>query len=133
MRAAATQRQRISSVVLRLDRALIVAVIAGALLWIEHGHRVNTETPAGTAFAATAGAACPDNENVPYSTDCITFMQGGVASGLSNQAQAKSSTSARLDASGPADLRGPACPSSENVPYSANCIRFMTGWFWRAN
>ena len=31
-------------------------------------------------------------------------------------------------------LPGPACPANnENVPYSADCIRFMSGWFWQAN
>jgi hypothetical protein len=38
------------------------------------------------------------------------------------------------DAPGQDDLRSAACPSNnENVPYSAACIRFMSGWFWRVN
>jgi len=29
---------------------------------------------------------------------------------------------------------GPACPSNnENAPYSADCLRFMSGWFWQPN
>jgi len=65
----------------KLGVAVIVASIAGAVLWIEHGHRIDIEAPAGAAFAAPI-AACPDNENVPYSADCIVFMQGDVASDI---------------------------------------------------
>jgi hypothetical protein len=32
------------------------------------------------------------------------------------------------------DAPGQACPpNNENVPYSATCIKFMSGWFWRPN
>ena len=67
---------------MRLDLAAMAASIAGAVLWIEHGHHINIETPTGAAFAAPVAAICPDSENVPYSADCIVFMQGDGASDM---------------------------------------------------
>ena len=116
---------------MKLDLAVIVASVAGAVLWIEHGHRIDLATPTGAAFAAPVATVCPDNDNVPYSADCIVFMQGGAASDLHWPAQTAVSTSV---AAGPGETPEPACPSNnENVPYSAACIRFMSGWFWQAN
>jgi hypothetical protein len=118
-------------VVLKLDVAVIAASIMGAVLWIEHGHRIEIETSTGAAFAAPVAAVCPDNDNVPYSTDCIVFMQGSVAAGRHWRVHAPERTP---DAAGAVELAAPACPANnENVPYSANCIRFMSGWFWQAN
>ncbi len=32
-----------------------------------------------------------------------------------------------------AELSAPACPpSNESAPYTASCLRFISGWFWRA-
>ena len=116
----------------KLDLAVIVASIAGAMLWIEHGHRIDIATPTDAAFAVPVGAVCPDNENVPYSVDCIVFMQGGVASSdLRWRANAAGSTP---DEPGRDELPGPACPANnENVPYTARCLKFLSGWFWQAN
>jgi hypothetical protein len=111
---------------LRLDVAVIVVAIAGAILWIEHGQRIDLETSADATHAASAGAVCPDNENVPYGADCIRFMQGAPAPDVPPRTEA---SAAELP-----DTVGPACPANnENVPYSAKCIRFMSGWFWRLN
>ena len=116
---------------LKLDLAVIVASIAGAVLWIEHGHRIDIATPTGAAFAAPVAAVCPDHDNVPYSADCIVFMQGSVASDRRRQVHAAESTPS---CGGRVKLPAPACPANnENVPYSADCIRFMSGWFWQAN
>jgi hypothetical protein len=61
----------------KLDLAVIVASVVGAALWIEHGHRIVIETPEPADFALPApAAACPDNDNVPYSASCIAFLQG---------------------------------------------------------
>ena len=113
---------------MKLDLAVIVASIVGAVVWIEHG-RIDLETPAGPAFAEPLGAICPDNENAPYGAECIIFMQGdAAASDLRLRTAAKNSPAALPDTA------GPACPpNNENVPYSANCIRFISGWFWRLN
>jgi hypothetical protein len=121
-------------VVSKLDLVVVVAAIAGGLLWIEHGHRVIIETPAGAAFSAPVATVCPDNENVPYSADCIAFMQGGVASSDMRWRTSVVESAPAANAPGHTELSGPACPANnENVPYTADCIRFLSGWFWRAN
>ena len=62
----------------KLDLAVIVASIAGTLVWMEHAHRIVTDAPTpAERDVLAAAAACPDNENVPYSKTCIDFMQGG--------------------------------------------------------
>jgi len=116
-------------VVFRLDLPVIVASVAGVLLWIEHGHRIDIATPLAGAFAASASAVCPDHENVPYGADCIVFMQGERAPDVRRQANIVAVTPAALSGA-----PGPACPSNnENAPYSADCLRFMSGWFWQPN
>ena len=123
-------------VILKLGPAVIVAAIAGAVLWIEHGHRIVTDAPTAAELAASrAATACLDNENVPYGENCIVFMQGvAAADGRWRRNAAESAPVGSPDAPGRAELPGPACPpNNENVPYSASCLRFMSGWFWRAN
>jgi hypothetical protein len=116
-------------VVLKLDLAVIIVAVAGAMLWIEHGHRVVTDAPSPAELAATRAAkACPDNENAPYGESCIVFMQGDAASDRRWLVNSTESSPAALP-----DAPGPACSSSDSVPYSAHCIRFMSGWFWRPN
>jgi hypothetical protein len=62
----------------KFELAVIAATIAGAALWIEQGHRIVIDAPAQTELAARApAAACPDNDNVPYSASCIAFLEGG--------------------------------------------------------
>src|SRR5262249_40562706 len=98
-----------------------------------HGNRIETETPVGAANAAPAGTVCPDSENVPYSADCIAFMQGDVASGVrvSWHVSTKNVPAPPTQAVGSLDTSGTPCPSNENAPYSATCIRFLSGWFWQ--
>jgi len=45
---------------------MIVLSLAGAVLWIEHGHRIDLATSTGEAFAAPVATVCPDSENVPW-------------------------------------------------------------------
>lgn len=114
----------------KLDLA-IVAVIAAGLLWIEHEHRIIIGTPAAAEVAPPAASVCPDTDDVPFSADCIKFIDGGVLPDLRLQASAPA---APPDAHGRVDLYDSACPSSnENAPYSAKCIRFLSGWYWHAN
>jgi len=132
-RHPAMMTQRLVS---KLGLAATVASGAGAALWIEHGHHINIETPTGAAFATPVAAVCPASENVPYSADCIAFMQGDVASDVRWRVNAAASMPAPPAAYAPAsaELPGPACPANnENVPYSAKCLRFLSGWFWRPN
>jgi hypothetical protein len=126
---------RTQRLVSKLGVAVLVASIAGAVLLIEHGHRIDIATSTGVAFAAPVVAACPENENRPPSADCIVFMQGAVASGArAGVSAAANAPAAPADAPDSAEPPGPACPhNNENVPYSAKCLRFLSGWFWRAN
>jgi hypothetical protein len=116
---------------LKFDRAVIVVSIATAVLWIEHGRRIDIGTPADAAVVAPIAANCPDNDNVPYSAACIVFMQGRAAS---DRHRWRHAAQPKPDAPEPAAMSGPACPpNNENIPYNAACIKFMSGWFWQAN
>ena len=121
---------------MRLDLAAMAASIAGAVLWIEHGHHINIETPTGAAFAAPVAAICPDSENVPYSADCIVFMQGDGASDMRWRVNAairapaeQPSTPKNVELTAVASEA--ACADNDNVPYTARCLVFISGWFCR--
>jgi len=118
----------------KLDLA-IVAVVAGGMLWIEHEHRIIIATPAAAEVAPADASVCPTTDDVPFSADCIAFIDNGVLPTIHARVSAAASTlAAATDPLGPADVRAPACPSSnENAPYSANCIKFLSGWYWQAN
>ena len=66
---------RTKRVVAKLN-LVIVAAAAGGLLWIEHAQRIRIELPAPAEIAARGAAICPENESVPFSADCMTFIQG---------------------------------------------------------
>ena len=73
----------------KFDLAVIVAAVAGGALWIEHRHHVVIDAPASAELAAHApAAACPDNDNVPYSAGCIVFLGSNYLSGMNWQANA---------------------------------------------
>jgi hypothetical protein len=103
----------------RLDLAVLAALAAGSVLWIEHGRRLDIEAPTDAMLVASVGVVCPDNENVPYNAACITFMQGDAAPDTRWRATAPT----RVPAAEPSQSPGPACPANnENIPYSAPCI-----------
>jgi hypothetical protein len=105
---------------------IVIAAIAGGMLWIERGHRITIEIPPAEV-AGSAAAACPENEDLPHSADCFKFLQGNVVSEVGERGDAVQSTLASPEL-------GPACSSNnENLPYSAPCLRFMLGWFRQAN
>jgi hypothetical protein len=116
----------------RLDWAVVVVVAAG-LLWIEHEHRVTIATPAAAEIALPAPTVCPKSDVAPYSAACLAFFEGAQASGLPTPAHAAlSAPAASPAAQRRADARTPPCPlSNENAPYSAKCIKFLSGWFWQ--
>ena len=73
----------------KFDALVIAAAFAGGMLLIERHHRVVIDPPAQVELAAhTTAAACPDNDNVPYSARCISFMEGYFWSGVSGPANA---------------------------------------------
>ncbi len=113
----------------------IVTVLAAGMLWIEHGHRIVVATPAAAKTAQPGASLCPDTDDVPYSVDCIRFIDGGVLPEIHPRKNvAVSEPVTASDAHGRVDLHASACPpSNENAPYSAACIRFISGWFWQAD
>jgi hypothetical protein len=118
----------------KLDLA-IVAVVAAGLVWIEHEHRIIIATPAAAEAAPPAASICPDDDSVPFSADCIAYIDGGVLPDTHPRLRAAAAPPAvSPDAQGRAELQAPACPpSNENAPYSAQCIRFLSGWYWHAD
>ena len=122
---------------LKLDGVVIFAAIAAAALWIEHGHRIVTDAPTPTELEALAAArACPDSENMPYTARCLAFLQGSAAAetGAPNTAErAAAPPSPPSDVASTSMAAPAACADTDTVPYTANCIAFMTGWFWRPN
>ena len=110
----------------------IVAAVAVGMLWIEHDHRIDLATSA-SADDTPATAACPDSDSVPFSADCIAFIEGGVSSNIRAIGAARP-PEATHDRRAQADPASPACPvSNENTPYSARCIKFLSGWYWQPN
>jgi hypothetical protein len=80
---------------MKFDLALVIVSIAAFALWIEHGHRVVIDAPAHAQGAVVApAAACPDNDNVPYSAGCIAFLEGRSASGMQWRVNAAESSAA---------------------------------------
>jgi hypothetical protein len=124
---------------LRLDGVVIFAAIASAALWIEHGHRTVTDASTPAKLEALAAArACPDSENMPYTASCLAFLEGSDASASRwRPAAAKSASADRPAVPKHVELAAvasrPACADNDTMPYSASCIAFMTGWFWRPN
>jgi hypothetical protein len=113
----------------KLDLAVVAAVFAAGVLWVEHGHHLSTDAagPPDPMERAAAAAGCANNDNAPYSASCLAFMGGDVpmqmrgwAISLPSVPAAKAWSSAE-------------CPASDNRPYPIGCIRYLSGWFWRPN
>jgi len=107
---------------MKFDVAVILIAIAAGMFWIEQGHRVIIDAPVAEA-APVAAAACPDNDNVPYSAACLEYLN--VSPDMGPRPQVVASVAA------PAP-----CPDSDRVPYSPSCIAFLkgateTGMRWR--
>ena len=95
---------------LRLNVAMMLVAVAGSALWVEQRHRVVIDAPA--AEMPLRSAACPDNDNVPYSEACLEYLN------------AKPAPRPQVVAS----MAMPApCPASDHLPYSPGCIAFMKG------
>jgi hypothetical protein len=57
---------------------VILAAVAGAVVWIEHAQHIKIEISTPAERAGTNAVVCPENESVPFSADCMIFIQGGV-------------------------------------------------------
>lgn len=110
--------------VFKFDLALILVAIAGGALWIEQDHRVVIDAPAADA-ALVAGAACPENDTVPYSASCLDYLN----------VLAEAAPRLQVTAVREVPVAAP-CPDNDRVPYSPSCIAFLkgateTGMRWR--
>ena len=109
----------------RLD-LVAVAVLSAGLLWVEHKHRIVIGTHAA-AEVATPATVCPDKDSLPFSVDCIAYINGAASSYSRPQIKAAAGAPQETDDAS----MGPACPpSNETAPYSARCLRFISGWFF---
>ncbi len=107
----------------KLGLALVVAVFGG-MIWLEQGHRMVIEP------RTLAAATCAESDDVPYSADCLSFLQGAA----SDQLRTISTIAPPLGPpAGWTVVAGAACPDNDNAPYSTRCVEFMSGWYWRAN
>jgi hypothetical protein len=122
---------------LKFVRAMIMVLLGGAALWIEYGHRTTTDAPTSAELDALAAArACPGSENMPYTATCLAFLDGRAAperrANAPERGAAKQRSATRALESNPVAPRS-ACGDTDAVPYTLNCIAFMSGWFWRPN
>ena len=79
MRSIAAQKE----LVLKRSLAVMLAVAAGAALWLEHGHRVVIDAPfAADATSQAAAAGCAENDTMPYGPSCIAFLNGATETGM---------------------------------------------------
>jgi hypothetical protein len=122
---------------LKFVRAMIMVLLGGAALWIEYGHRTATDAPTSTELDALAAArACPDSENMPYTATCLAFLNGSAAperrANAPERGAVEQRSATRALESSPVAPRS-ACGDTDAVPYTLNCIAFMSGWFWRPN
>src|SRR4051812_20648065 len=116
----------------KVDLAVVAALVAGCAFWIERGHRITIDAP--TAFelaAAPTPDACPDNDRGPYSADCLAFLKGGSDPPAGWQIVAVRMPAMPDYESKRADLSAAACPANDSMPYPPDCLRFLTGPFWR--
>jgi hypothetical protein len=135
---AASARRGMQRLILKADHVVIAALVAAALLWIEHGHRIVTDAPTSTELDALAAArACPDSENMPYTARCLAFLKGNAASEMRWRPDAAETVSAKQPAAATSNqltaVAPQVCADTDTVPYTASCIAFMSGWFWRPN
>ena len=110
---------------------MLVVVIAAGLLAIEREHRIVIGTPAAAEAKLPAVSVCPGTDDVPIGAACMSFIGGGTAAHLRSSDALPTPPDQgeqKIDSS------APPCPASnETAPYSARCLRFLSGWFWRVN
>jgi hypothetical protein len=106
---------------------IVVASIAGLMLWIERSHRIDTETRTQAEIAGNASPACPANEDLPHSADCLTFLLGHAAPDIRGRANAAPRAPTAV-----VEVDAPCSGDNDDAPYSARCLSFMSDWFWPA-
>ena len=116
----------------KVDLAVVAALVAGCAFWIERGHRITIDAPTPSELAASPPAACPDNDRVPYSADCLAFLKGNSESEIGWRiATAEREPKALVYSTERPESSLASCPQNDSVPYPPGCIRFLSGVFWR--
>ena len=114
----------------KLDLVLVVVIAAG-LLAIEREHRIVIGTPAAAEGKLPTASVCPSTDDVPIGAACMSFIGGGMAANM-RSSNAPPTPPDRGEQK--IDSLAPPCPASnETAPYSARCLRFLSGWFWRVD
>jgi hypothetical protein len=109
----------------------LVVVIAAGLLAIEREHRIVIGTPAVAEGGPSAASVCPGTDDVPIGTACMSFIGGDTAASIRSRDTPPTPPDRGEQQT---DSSAPPCPdSNETAPYSARCLRFLSGWFWRVN
>jgi hypothetical protein len=116
----------------RSGLAFTIVALVGGMLWIEAEHRVVLDAPTTQKQAARA-AGCADNDDVPYTAGCLAFLGDAPPTrwrvrSIENTAQ-RASAPERVEPMSIASTS--ACPDTDNVPYTARCVRYLSGWFWQ--
>jgi len=120
-------------VVSKLDVAVVVAALGFGMIRAERANDTTIDAPTPAEIALRdAAAACPNNDSMPYTARCLTFVGSKHAPDWAErislaQSRIAASTSAEAAAS------GSDCPDNDNKPYPPACIQFLSGWFWRVN
>jgi len=116
----------------KVDLAVVAALLVGGALWIERGHRITVDAPTPSELAvARAVDSCSDNDRVPYSARCLAYLKGD--SGTAKGWRVVTIRVAAAPAHEPirTDLGRAACPGNDNMPYPADCLRYLSGPLWR--
>ena len=113
----------------KLNFAFVAAAILCGTMGLERYQRVRIDAPTPAEMALRiAVAACPDNDNVPYTPRCLAFLGSGDAPSRGGRI----SLAETPRPAGPL-ASGSQCPDNDNKPYPPDCVRFLSGWFWRVN
>lgn len=116
----------------KVDLAVVTALAVGCVFWIERGHRITIDAPTPSELAASPPAACPDNDRVPYSADCLAFLKGNRETEIGWRiATIEREPKALVYPPRRLELSSEACPRNDNIPYPPECLSFLTGPFWR--
>jgi hypothetical protein len=122
-----------AGVVSKLDVGVVVAALVSAIIWTERAGDITIDAPTPAELALrNAAAACPNNDSMPYTARCLTFVG---SKHTPDWAERISLAQSRIAASTKAEAvaSGDECPDNDNKPYPPACIQFLSGWFWRVN
>jgi hypothetical protein len=118
----------------KFDLAVIIAGLAAFVGWTEHAHRIVIESPVPARIAPAAVSPCPENDNVADSVSCLVFIKGDAERETSSWVAAPDRV-VSLPHKAPAQFASHStmepCSDSDNVPYTASCLQFLSGWLWR--